>query len=92
MLIVYGCGCFLNHSSGLCIAHGGGKRCQAPGCDKSARGATGFCKGHGGGKPRKPEANTSQTSPLLPEFTNSPVSELGQGMLDEKIEMAAVAT
>jgi len=29
---------------------------------------------------------------LLPEFTNSPVSELGQGMLDEKIEMAAVAT
>jgi hypothetical protein len=35
----------------VCIAHGGGKRCQYPdGCGKSARGATSFCIAHGGGK------------------------------------------
>ena len=32
------------------VAHGGGKRCQHPNCDKAARGATDFCQAHGGGK------------------------------------------
>lgn len=36
--------------AGLCVAHGGGKPCNAPACTKSARGRTGFCKAHGGGK------------------------------------------
>lgn len=35
---------------GLCIAHGGGKRCQGDGCEKTAQGTTDFCKAHGGGK------------------------------------------
>lgn len=30
----------------FCIAHGGGKRCQDPGCTKSARGSTGLCLMH----------------------------------------------
>lgn len=34
----------------FCKAHGGGKRCTAPGCTKGAEGSTPFCKGHGGGK------------------------------------------
>mmetsp|Transcript_6929 Transcript_6929/g.12970 ORF Transcript_6929/g.12970 Transcript_6929/m.12970 type:complete len:324 (-) Transcript_6929:372-1343(-) len=33
-----------------CIAHGGGKRCQAQGCSKSAVGSTDHCIAHGGGK------------------------------------------
>ncbi|GFZ06409.1 hypothetical protein Acr_18g0005790 [Actinidia rufa] len=37
-------------ASGLCIAHGGGRRCRRAGCDKGAEGKTGFCKGHGGGR------------------------------------------
>ncbi|WVZ77015.1 hypothetical protein U9M48_024920 [Paspalum notatum var. saurae] len=37
-------------SSGRCIAHGGGRRCQRAGCDKGAEGKTIFCKAHGGGK------------------------------------------
>ncbi|CAH9116155.1 unnamed protein product [Cuscuta epithymum] len=36
-------------SSGLCIAHGGGRRCQREGCQKGAEGKTVFCKAHGGG-------------------------------------------
>lgn len=35
-------------SSGLCISHGGGQRCQKPGCNKGAEST--FCKTHGGGK------------------------------------------
>lgn len=35
---------------GLCIAHGGGRRCQMEGCPKSAAGPTNFCVAHGGGK------------------------------------------
>ncbi|CAA3013790.1 Hypothetical predicted protein [Olea europaea subsp. europaea] len=37
-------------SSGLCIAHGGGRRCQREGCQKGAEGRTVFCKAHGGGR------------------------------------------
>jgi hypothetical protein len=37
-------------SSGRCIAHGGGRRCQKGGCSKGAEGKTIFCKAHGGGK------------------------------------------
>lgn len=37
-------------ASGLCIAHGGGRRCQRPGCTKGAEGRTAFCKAHGGGR------------------------------------------
>jgi hypothetical protein len=41
----------LVRSRGVCIAHGGGKRCQyREGCDKSDQGATSFCRAHGGGK------------------------------------------
>ena len=35
---------------GVCIAHGGGRRCQYPDCSKGAQGGTLFCKSHGGGK------------------------------------------
>lgn len=37
-------------ASGLCIAHGGGRRCQRSGCHKGAEGRTAFCKAHGGGR------------------------------------------
>ncbi|XP_073285583.1 uncharacterized protein [Primulina huaijiensis] len=37
-------------ASGLCIAHGGGRRCLRPGCSKGAEGRTAFCKAHGGGR------------------------------------------
>lgn len=37
-------------ASGLCIAHGGGRRCQKLGCQKGAEGKTVFCKAHGGGR------------------------------------------
>lgn len=37
-------------ASGLCIAHGGGRRCQRVGCQKGAEGKTAFCKAHGGGR------------------------------------------
>lgn len=37
-------------ASGLCIAHGGGRRCQRFGCQKGAEGKTAFCKAHGGGR------------------------------------------
>jgi hypothetical protein len=37
-------------ASGLCIAHGGGRRCQKHGCNKGAEGRTVFCKAHGGGR------------------------------------------
>ncbi|KAL3521592.1 hypothetical protein ACH5RR_019741 [Cinchona calisaya] len=37
-------------ASGLCIAHGGGRRCQRAGCQKGAEGRTVFCKAHGGGR------------------------------------------
>ncbi|KAL4570728.1 hypothetical protein LXL04_026389 [Taraxacum kok-saghyz] len=37
-------------ASGLCIAHGGGRRCQKPGCHKGAEGRTAYCKAHGGGR------------------------------------------
>jgi hypothetical protein len=41
----------LVRSRGVCVAHGGGKRCQYPdGCGKSSEGATPFCIAHGGGK------------------------------------------
>lgn len=34
-----------------CVSHGGGKRCDEPGCDKAARpGAIKKCKAHGGGR------------------------------------------
>ena len=32
------------------MRHGGGKRCKAEECGKSAQGRTDFCKAHGGGK------------------------------------------
>lgn len=37
-------------ASGLCIAHGGGRRCQRSGCQKGAEGRTVYCKAHGGGR------------------------------------------
>lgn len=37
-------------ASGLCIAHGGGRRCKRAGCQKGAEGKTVFCKAHGGGR------------------------------------------
>lgn len=37
-------------ASGLCISHGGGRRCQKAGCQKGAEGRTVFCKAHGGGR------------------------------------------
>ena len=33
-----------------CIAHGGGKRCEEPGCTKSGQGKTNRCFAHGGGQ------------------------------------------
>ncbi|GFP91333.1 probable WRKY transcription factor 19 [Phtheirospermum japonicum] len=37
-------------ASGLCIGHGGGRRCQKADCHKGAEGKTIFCKSHGGGR------------------------------------------
>lgn len=39
-------------STGLCIAHGGGRRCQFQGCKSGAEGSGNsvFCKRHGGGR------------------------------------------
>ncbi|XP_052209997.1 uncharacterized protein LOC127813205 isoform X1 [Diospyros lotus] len=45
-----GCGKGARGASGLCIAHGGGRRCQKPGCHKGAEGRTIYCKAHGGGR------------------------------------------
>ncbi|CAD5185384.1 uncharacterized protein LOC135624870 [Musa acuminata AAA Group] len=45
-----GCAKGARGASGLCIAHGGGRRCQKDGCHKGAEGRTIFCKAHGGGK------------------------------------------
>ncbi|XP_065043328.1 uncharacterized protein LOC135676278 [Musa acuminata AAA Group] len=45
-----GCAKGARGSSGLCIAHGGGRRCQKEGCHKGAEGRTIFCKAHGGGR------------------------------------------
>ncbi|KAJ7565490.1 hypothetical protein O6H91_02G063100 [Diphasiastrum complanatum] len=45
-----GCGKGARGASGLCIAHGGGRRCQKHGCNKGAEGRTVYCKAHGGGR------------------------------------------
>ncbi|KAJ4955733.1 hypothetical protein NE237_012516 [Protea cynaroides] len=45
-----GCGKGARGASGLCIAHGGGRRCQKAGCHKGAEGRTVYCKAHGGGR------------------------------------------
>lgn len=45
-----GCGKGARGASGLCIAHGGGRRCQREGCHKGAEGRTLYCKAHGGGR------------------------------------------
>ncbi|KAF8379634.1 hypothetical protein HHK36_029076 [Tetracentron sinense] len=45
-----GCGKGARGASGLCIAHGGGRRCQKSGCHKGAEGQTAYCKAHGGGR------------------------------------------
>ncbi|PIN20093.1 hypothetical protein CDL12_07217 [Handroanthus impetiginosus] len=45
-----GCAKGARGASGLCIAHGGGRRCQRAGCQKGAEGRTVFCKAHGGGR------------------------------------------
>ncbi|KAH6555338.1 hypothetical protein KP509_1Z264000 [Ceratopteris richardii] len=45
-----GCSKGARGASGLCITHGGGRRCQRPGCHKGAEGRTVYCKSHGGGK------------------------------------------
>lgn len=45
-----GCGKGARGASGLCIAHGGGRRCQKDGCNKGAEGRTVYCKAHGGGR------------------------------------------
>ena len=37
---------YQQHPTGKCIAHGGGKRCDEPGCDKSSvSGGSGKCQG-----------------------------------------------
>lgn len=46
----HGCGKGARGASGLCIAHGGGRRCQKAGCHKGAEGRTVYCKAHGGGR------------------------------------------
>uniref|UniRef100_A0A1D1Z7V8 Putative WRKY transcription factor 19 n=1 Tax=Anthurium amnicola TaxID=1678845 RepID=A0A1D1Z7V8_9ARAE len=46
----HGCGKGARGASGLCIAHGGGRRCQREGCHKGAEGRTVYCKAHGGGR------------------------------------------
>ncbi|CAA7410131.1 unnamed protein product [Spirodela intermedia] len=46
----HGCGKGARGASGLCIAHGGGRRCQKEGCPKGAEGRTVYCKAHGGGR------------------------------------------
>lgn len=45
-----GCSKGARGASGLCIAHGGGRRCQREGCHKGAEGRTVYCKAHGGGR------------------------------------------
>ncbi|CAD6251197.1 unnamed protein product [Miscanthus lutarioriparius] len=45
-----GCKRAARGKSGLCIKHGGGKRCQKPNCTKSAEGRSGMCIAHGGGR------------------------------------------
>ncbi|XP_058100313.1 uncharacterized protein LOC131245110 [Magnolia sinica] len=45
-----GCAKGARGASGLCIAHGGGRRCQKVGCHKGAEGRTVYCKAHGGGR------------------------------------------
>ncbi|KAH7297468.1 hypothetical protein KP509_26G070900 [Ceratopteris richardii] len=45
-----GCSKGARGASGLCIAHGGGRRCQKLNCNKGAEGRTMFCKAHGGGR------------------------------------------
>ncbi|KAL5980999.1 hypothetical protein ACLOJK_028919 [Asimina triloba] len=45
-----GCSKGARGASGLCIAHGGGQRCQKPGCNKGAESRTAYCKAHGGGR------------------------------------------
>lgn len=45
-----GCSKGARGASGLCIAHGGGRRCQREGCHKGAEGRTIYCKAHGGGR------------------------------------------
>lgn len=44
-----GCGKCAQGSTSLCIAHGGGRRCTFPNCNKGARDKF-FCAAHGGGK------------------------------------------
>lgn len=44
-----GCSKCAQGSTRFCIAHGGGRRCTFPGCDKGARDKF-FCAAHGGGK------------------------------------------
>lgn len=40
----------LARGRGLCKGHGGGRRCQAPTCGKSARSGSQLCMAHGGGR------------------------------------------
>jgi len=47
--------------SGQCKAHGGGPRCNEPGCEKRSQGASGQCKAHGGG-PRCNEPGCKKSS------------------------------
>ncbi|PIA49210.1 hypothetical protein AQUCO_01300211v1 [Aquilegia coerulea] len=50
LCLLDGCGKGARGSSGHCIAHGGGRRCQKVGCHKGAEGRTAYCKAHGGGR------------------------------------------
>ena len=57
-----GCATFARRQSAgsTCAKHGGGKRCEEPDCNKSARGDTGACIAHGGGKRcEEPDCNKS---------------------------------
>jgi len=48
---VSGCERYAQGNTKLCISHGGGRRCEVPGCTKSVQGARSFrCIAHGGGR------------------------------------------
>ncbi|CAN6838828.1 unnamed protein product, partial [Brassica oleracea] len=47
---IKGCDKAARGKSGLCIKHGGGKRCVIESCARSAEGQAGLCISHGGGR------------------------------------------
>jgi hypothetical protein len=58
-----GCGKGAVGNSGMCVAHGGGRRCLEFGCNKSSVNSSGKCVAHGGG--RRCQEEVSSLSPSL---------------------------